>query len=206
MWRLPLKLVKRTTHEELLERNEELLERNEELQSTVHSLNPFDELTGLHDEQHFFEVVSTEIYRASQYDGQLSLVRIDIDGFKGYNDTFGYPVGDDTLKEFAEVLKSELNSGITPYRHGDEFTFIMPAIGAEDAGKIIDQLREIWSSHNPEFYRKNCIQTPPEFSAGIAQYPDDATLANDLLKKAYAALWHFKDSGRNKTTLAAYIN
>ena len=175
--------------------NAKLLERTKELSAT-------DELTGLHNRRQFFEILESEINRMQRYGGFFTLAMLDLDEFKEYNDRFGHTNGDAVLRCVAQTLTSELRKPDMAFRYGgDEFTIILPETDAEKAKGIVDRIR----SRRLEGLREGTA--PPDlylnFSAGIAQFPDNAETADGLVFLADTALYRSKRSGGNKTILVA---
>ena len=174
--------------------NARLLEKTRELSIT-------DELTGLHNRRNFYKVLDSEISRTQRYGGSFSLVMLDLDGFKEYNDTFGHATGDTILKSIARTVRSSLRETDSAFRYGgDEFTLILPSTDAERAKGIVDRLRSRWSHVLDEEGLSS--EGPLGFSAGIAQFPEDAETADGLAFLADTSLYHSKKTGGNRSTLA----
>ena len=168
----------------------------------IRELSITDELTGLYNRRHFYEVLETEMYRVQRYGHSLSVVTLDIDGFKEYNDTFGHTSGDAVLKSFAQTLTSALRKTDTAFRYGgDEFTMILPLTGAERARKIADRIRSKWLQAPKA--EKLVLKTPLGLSAGVAEYPENAETADGLAFLADTALYRSKREGGNKSTLVS---
>ena len=175
--------------------NSRLLERTRELSIT-------DALTGLYNRRHFYETLEVEISRTQRYGRPFSVVMIDLDGFKEYNDKFGHTTGDAALKAFATTLRSALRKTDIAFRYGgDEFTIIQPGIDADRAGRIVERIRSRWlQSLRAE---KLDLETPLGFSAGISQFPEDAGTTDALVSLADAALYGSKRAGGYRTTLSS---
>jgi diguanylate cyclase (GGDEF)-like protein/putative nucleotidyltransferase with HDIG domain len=172
-----------------------LLRRTKELTLT-------DELTGLYNRHYFYRVLYTEMHRAQRYGQSASLVMLDLDSFKEYNDSFGHTVGDSALRAFAEMVESSLRETDIAFRYGgDEFTLVLPATEADGAQLVADRLRSRWSHVSKAEY------TPQKsmlgLSAGIAQFPRDADTVDGLVLLVEAALQNSKDEGGNRSTLAS---
>lgn len=159
-----------------------------------------DDLTGLYNRRRFYEVLNAEINRTQRYGGSFSLVMLDLDGFKAYNDRFGHTSGDDVLKSFANALQSTLRKTDTAFRYGgDEFTVIMPATDANRVKQIIKRVRSKWPPMLEAQFTS--LETPLGFSAGITQFPEDAETADGLVFLADTALYHAKRRGGYRATL-----
>jgi len=174
------------------------------LAEKMSELSITDELTGLYNRRHFYEVLETEIARTQRYGRSFSLVMLDIDWFKEYNDRFGHTNGDAVLKSLAQMLKSSSRKTDVAFRYGgDEFTIILPATDAGRASKIVDRIRSKWLQTPKAEYPT--LETPLGFSAGIAEFPENAETADGLVFLADTALYRSKRGGGYKTTLVSEL-
>ncbi len=172
-------------------RAEEALRQSEE---RYRSLSIIDVLTGLYNRRHFYEALEAEISRTQRYGRSFSLIMLDLDGFKEYNDRFGHTNGDSVLQSLARMLKASLRKADMAFRHGgDEFTVILPATDAERAKRISDRIRAKWLQAPKAEYAT--LESPLGFSAGIAQFPENAETADGLVFLADTALLHAKRRG-----------
>ncbi len=177
--------------------NARLLEKTRELSIT-------DELTGLYNRRHFYEVLEAEMERTQRYGRSFSVAMLDLDGFKQYNDRFGHTNGDAALKSLGERLKSSLRKVDRVFRYGgDEFTIILPSTEARKAKKIIDRIKSEWLEVPKA--ENLVLESPLGFSAGIAQFPENAETADGLVFLADAALYHSKREGGYKSTLVSNL-
>jgi diguanylate cyclase (GGDEF)-like protein len=124
---------------------------------------------------------------------------IDIDNFKKYNDTLGHQKGDQAIKKVAHLLDSSSRKSDFVCRYGgEEFCVIMTGIDKSDAKMIAERLRE-----KVEDSFKNDDSTPEELkltvSLGLATFPYDGSEKKDLIQNADLALYHAKQSGKNRT-------
>ncbi len=175
--------------------NAQLLERTRELSVT-------DELTELYNRRHFYQALEAEIDRAQRYGHSFCLAMIDLDSFKEYNDRFGHLNGDAVLRSLARMLKSSLRKSDMAFRYGgDEFTIILPVTEAYRARKIVDRVRLKWLEAPKS--DSLVLETPIGFSAGIAQFPQDAGTADGLVFLADTALYHSKRQGGYKSSLVS---
>lgn len=164
-------------------------------------LSKTDWLTKLWNSGEFHKRLSLLIEKAKINDTPLSLVMIDMDNFKIYNDTLGHQKGDEALKEVASILnqKSRRDDIVARYG-GEEFSIIMPYTDKEDAKLIAERLRiEV----EKFFLEKSGVKKAPRLtiSLGIASFPRDAGDKNVLIDKADKALYEAKKSGKNRTCL-----
>jgi len=164
--------------------------------STEH-LSITDGLTGLYNHRHFQEQLEVEVKRAQRYDLNLSLIMIDLDHFKEFNDSYGHLEGDALLRKIAQILKSSLRETDFVARYGgEEFAVILPETDKEGASIAAERVRRTISKQT--FGEVGAIMT---ISLGVASYPDDACLRAALIKKADEALYRAKREGRNRTCL-----
>lgn len=165
--------------------------------STEH-LSITDGLTGLYNHRHFQEQLEVEVKRGQRYDLNLSLIMIDLDHFKEFNDSYGHLEGDTLLRKIAQILKSSLRETDFVARYGgEEFAVILPETNKEGASIATERVRRAISEQT--FGEVGAKMT---VSLGVASYPDDACLRADLIKKADEALYRAKREGRNRTCLA----
>jgi len=155
-----------------------------------------DPLTGLYNRRYLEESLNRELHRAKRTGRNVSLVMLDLDHFKQFNDTFGHQGGDILLKEAAEVIKSRVRAGDIACRYGgEEFSLILAEVDTEGAQRCVENIRERikhLSLHN----RGQTLGTVT-ISAGIAAYPSDADSSEDLIHAADQALYRAKKAGRD---------
>jgi len=162
-------------------------------------LSRLDSLTGIFNHTVIHQLLEAEIARAERYGLNLSLLMVDIDHFKRYNDTYGHPVGDQILRELVALLRRSCRSSDLIGRYGgEEFCIIAPQTDKMEALLLGERLVETVSK--AEFL----IKGPEELSlnitisVGIASYPQDATDKETLLLRADKALYRAKHLGRNR--------
>jgi len=165
--------------------------------STEH-LSLTDGLTGLYNHRYFQEQLEVEVKRAQRYDLNLSLIMIDLDHFKEFNDSYGHLEGDSLLRKISQILKSSLRETDFVARYGgEEFAVILPETNKERASIAAERIRK---TINEQTFGEGGVKMT--ISLGVASYPDDACLRADLIKKADEALYRAKREGRNRTCLA----
>jgi diguanylate cyclase (GGDEF)-like protein/PAS domain S-box-containing protein/putative nucleotidyltransferase with HDIG domain len=173
---------------------------NAQLVEKLNELSITDELTRLYNRRHFYEVMESEMNRTRRYGRCISLAMIDLDGFKKYNDKFGHASGDVILTDFANALKEGLRRTDTAFRYGgDEFIVILPSTNAERAKEVIERTRKKW-------LKKLAAQLPVTanplgFSAGIAQFPENAETVDGLVFLTDTALYYAKRGGKQRVML-----
>lgn len=156
-----------------------------------------DHLTSLHNRRFFNAHLETEFVRAKRYNRTFSLLMIDIDHFKHYNDTNGHLKGDDALVKTAAILTENLRKCDVVARFGgEEFIVLLPEIDHEGAIKAAEHLREAVAE--AEFFNEAALPLGRlTVSIGVATYPGKAESIIDLIDYADKALYAGKSRGRN---------
>jgi diguanylate cyclase (GGDEF)-like protein len=185
----------RQGREELAAINETLREKNVEL----HEISITDSLTGLYNRKHLMETLDKEVSRCQRHSHSFSLMVIDIDHFKKYNDTYGHLAGDEVLSRLASVFKESIRSSDYAARYGgEEFIVMLPEIGPEQGVEAAERIR-----HQVAEQRFGNEGEPIKvtISVGVASYPDNGEDAESVIKKADEALYEAKEMGRNRVVL-----
>jgi diguanylate cyclase (GGDEF)-like protein len=157
-----------------------------------------DELTSLYNHRHFVNLLEEELKRAKRYNRSLSVLLIDIDRFKHYNDTNGHLKGNDVLKETSIVMLETIrNLDILARYGGEEFAVILPEADRQEAERCAERIR---SAIEKRAFCNESSQPMGKLtiSIGYATFPDDAKMERSLLNRADIALYKAKDSGRNR--------
>jgi diguanylate cyclase (GGDEF)-like protein/PAS domain S-box-containing protein/putative nucleotidyltransferase with HDIG domain len=153
-----------------------------------------DGLTELKNHRTFQERLAEEIQRAVRYELPLSLLLIDVDCFKSYNDTFGHPAGDQILRQVAHVLQSNIRATDFAARYGgEEFVIILPHTAAEGACHMGENLR---TALEQAYWPERAITA----SFGVATWTPETAHATALIAQADTALYHSKRQGRNRVS------
>ena len=159
-----------------------------------------DELTGLFNHRYFHERLDEEISRCSRFGDIFSLLFLDMDLFKAYNDIYGHLAGDDMLKQIGQYIKSSIRGIDMAFRYGgDEFTVILPQASLDDACKVAERIRK---RIEVEMDSKGA---PLTCSLGIASWPTDGVMREEIIQAADASLYYAKQMGRNRICLASEI-
>lgn len=177
------------------------IENSRLYEETVYLSNT-DWLTKLCNYGRFQQLLSFEIEKAKIRSSLASLVMIDVDNFKNFNDTHGHLKGDEALKNIASILQNKSRKFDIVARYGgEEFVIIMPDTSKENAKLFAERLRnEVERS-----YAEDAAITPDKrltISAGIATYAEDASTKDELISMADAALYQAKHSGKNRIFLS----
>ncbi len=155
-----------------------------------------DALTKLYNSRHLFSEIKTEIKRNKRYSHNLSLLILDIDFFKDYNDKWGHVEGDKVLKGIGRTIKSCMRSMDTAYRYGgDEFAILLPETGIKKACVVGSRIRNNISElvFEPEPGVKKSVK----MSIGVTELVDGEDYRT-FIKRADKALYQSKESGRDK--------
>jgi len=183
--------LKRVLRERALtqERNQ-MLERLQELAIT-------DDLTKLYNSRHFYSQLDNEINRFKRYQRSLSLLLIDVDHFKEFNDTYGHLEGDKILHKIARLITSCLRTMDTAYRYGgEEFTVILPETTCDAAMAVSERINEVVK--NDLFIEND--KKDMSVSIGVTEYlPGE--LVSEFVRRADKAMYMAKEGGRNRTSL-----
>jgi len=173
--------------------NQKLRERNDELRT----LSITDSLTGLYNRTHLPELLERELARARRRQIPFSILMMDIDHFKRFNDTYGHLAGDEQLRLVAQILKTLLRACDAGARYGgEEFLILLTETGPEGALFFAEKLRSRVAEVHSQ--REQAITV----SIGVASYPDDGEDIEGVIREADAALYRCKRSGRNRVALA----
>ncbi|HEU4367774.1 MAG TPA: diguanylate cyclase [Methylomirabilota bacterium] len=153
-----------------------------------------DEVTGLYNRRFFSLRLEEELSRYRRFNHPVSVVLLDLDGFKAVNDEFGHTVGDDTLREVAQILmKHSRGINVVSRYGGDEFAVLLVETSKAGARLYADRIREVVAKH--PFSHGKVITA----SFGVASLPDDeAGTAEDLFRAADEALYTAKRAGKNQ--------
>lgn len=170
-------------------------------QSELNRISIIDYLTGLYNKRDFNSTYQNELSRARDHNLPLSLILIDIDLFKGINDTYGHRHGDEVLKRLGIVLKEQVREqGHTCRVGGEEFAIILADTRKEEAAKLAESIRQAFSEeifHFKPGEKLNCT-----ISSGVGQLrPGESN--DNLYDRVDKALYKSKFLGRNRVTLSA---
>ena len=155
-----------------------------------------DALTGLGNRHSMEESFPREIARCEQDDSPVSLIMIDVDNFKDFNDKFGHIAGDRALTAVARILRAQFRPRDVLVRYGgDEFAVLLPDVDAEKALVIADRIRSSVSGDTNDL-NDSLIQIPIRVSMGVAELTEDGDL-DSLIRAADKALYRAKRSGRD---------
>jgi len=170
--------------------------QNAHLMAKVQKMAITDDLTGIFNRGHFFDLAEHEFSQARRYDLPLSVVILDIDHFKKFNDTYGHVVGDQVLANVAQVLQSNLRENDTLGRYGgEEFSIMMPVTDLDAAYKVALRLKTCVADAN---VATNAGPVGVKISIGISQLKEDMPTLLSLINRADQAMYIAKSTGGNK--------
>lgn len=166
-----------------------------------------DGLTNLYNHRYFHERLGQELKRSLRYSRPLSLIMIDLDGFKAVNDNLGHPAGDTILRSFSKILLAEIRDTDIACRYGgDEFAVILPETPSEEAKTIAERIR-VTVEKRPHLTDEACQEIEKKhqgtfewkitLSVGVAECPSHARQRDALVSAADIAMYHAKHVSQN---------
>ena len=169
--------------------------RDELRQQAIH-----DPLTDLFNRRYLEETLPRDLYQAQRRNAPLSIVMLDLDGFKQCNDTFGHGRGDALLREFGRALREHLcKSDIACRYGGDEFLLVLPDSSLANTQERIEEIRTFLKGIQIRYSEQ--VLGMVTLSAGIAQTPEHGTTTAELLRAADEALYAAKQAGGDRTAI-----
>jgi len=182
------------------------------IQENLAYLSSTDTLTKLYNRHSFDLEINRALQRASRHKQHLSLLFLDIDHFKRVNDNYGHTGGDAVLKSFAKILKQQIrNTDFSARFGGEEFAILLPDCDSHQAEQIANNLREKIAEHPFDTNGHGDIHITT--SIGISSYffdkpssQDFSELSHLLLKNSDEALYHAKQTGRNRATFKTMMH
>jgi diguanylate cyclase (GGDEF)-like protein len=160
-----------------------------------------DELTGLFNHRYFHQRMDEEIARSARFGEIFSLLTIDLDFFKTYNDVHGHLYGDKILRIVAEHIKNNIRGIDLAFRYGgDEFSVILPQVSTDNAVKVAERIRLSFAN---ELDTKGM---PVSCSIGVAGWPTDGVMREEVIQASDAALYFAKQNGKNQVRIASEVD
>jgi diguanylate cyclase (GGDEF)-like protein len=170
--------------------------QNAVMRKRAEALSVTDDLTQLYNSRYLNKVLRQETKRSVRSGRPLSLLFVDLDGFKGINDRYGHLAGSRALVEAADVIRwSARDTDVAARFGGDEFAVVLPDTGAEGALMVARRIRERIAAHT--FLADEGINYRLTASVGLATLPEAATTPEELVKAADRAMYHVKDRGKD---------
>lgn len=169
------------------------------------ALSVTDDLTSLYNSRYLSQVLRREVKRASRSGRPLSLLFLDLDGFKSINDSHGHLFGSRALVEAAAVIRSSARETDVVARFGgDEFALVLPETGSDGATAVAERVRERIAAH--DFLQADGLRIHLTASVGVATLPDVAGSEEALIQAADQAMYRVKERGKNGIQVAVADN
>jgi diguanylate cyclase (GGDEF)-like protein len=170
------------------------------LRETLKQQSVRDPLTGLYNRRYLEEMLDRELQRMERRELPLSLIMIDVDHFKNFNDTFGHEAGDAVLRDLGSVLLRNVRGSDIACRYGgEEFTVILPEAGIETARQRAEILRN--AVHDLDLLHNGKPLGKVTLSLGVACFPDHGRRRDLVMQAADAALYDAKHAGRDRVVV-----
>ncbi len=179
-------------------KEQEFEKEREAMLDELKTLAITDGLTRLYNSRHFYSHLEVELDRANRYDRPISLLLLDVDHFKEYNDNYGHLEGDKILFNFGKIIKECLRKMDSAYRYGgEEFTVILPETDGPEAVPVAQRIRKLLEKqkYSPVPGKKVMVTV----SIGVTQYHSGEDLTQ-FVQRSDKAMYASKQKGRNKVT------
>jgi len=167
------------------------------LQARLLEQSTHDSLTGLYNRRYLDETLGRELIAAGRHGYPVSVIMGDLDHFKAVNDRFGHLAGDEVLRVFGALMKAHARASDIYCRYGgEEFMLVLPRMAPGEAIERAELLRESMGSR-PVPFGESLIAVTASF--GVATFPRDGRVGDELIAAADSALYAAKTAGRNRT-------
>ena len=183
------------------------LHEAETLQKRYEQLSSIDELTGLNNRRYFFAEAESMLSRAQRHRHACSLMLLDIDYFKHFNDTYGHQAGDECLTRVAKTIAAKCNQAddLAARYGGEEFVILLPNTDEAQARQVGTRIMEAVDRMCIE-HRSSEVNACVTLSLGLAtKLPEENLNSEQLIEKADRALYRAKENGRNQLVLASSL-
>lgn len=182
-----------------VQRERELTTERNRILEKLKELATIDGLTKLFNSRHFYNQLQLEVDRTVRYNHKLSLLLLDIDNFKHFNDSYGHLEGDKVLRRIGEIIKICLRKMDSAYRYGgEEFTIILPETSANEAIVVAQRIRTTIEAE--PFIPSEKERGSVTVSIGVSEYIPKEDIA-DFVKRSDSAMYDSKRMGRNTVSL-----
>jgi len=195
----PVKLQELVVRVKRVLRERAFLAERRRMEEKLRELTVTDSLTGLYNMRHFYNQLRLEMDRALRYEHPLSLLLMDVDRFKLYNDSFGHLEGNGLLIKLGEVILECLRTSDTAYRYGgDEFIVVLPQTRGDQARNVAERIRQCFPAVYADVVPDRNINTT--LSVGVVQYRPGEDLSA-FIQRADEAMYRAKKTGGNQSVL-----
>lgn len=175
--------------------------QNALLHGELERLSVTDRLTELYNHGYFQQRLDEEFKRSARFSHPMSLIMLDIDDFKEFNDSYGHPRGDEVLKSVSSVIRRNLREMDIAARYGgEEFVVVLPETDCDGASAVAERIRTDIAAIG--FVPNGTGPVHKTVSIGVATFPRDATSAHKLLEAADSAMYGAKRAGKNRVHAA----
>jgi diguanylate cyclase (GGDEF)-like protein/PAS domain S-box-containing protein len=174
---------------------------NLKLRDSLRVLALHDPLTGLYNRRYLEDALKRELHRVKRSNKPVSLIMIDIDHFKRFNDTFGHDAGDFVLSAVAKIVTTNVRPSDIACRYGgEELAVLLPEANLECAADRAEKLRVAF--RETSLTHRGQVLPAPTASFGVSEYPADGENLEDFIKAADRALYRAKQAGRDQVCVA----
>lgn len=204
---ITLNWERETMSQELADLTNSLRDRNRQLRDARRQLTDLaniDELTGLGNRRVVNRAVKEEINRARRTGGYVSVILLDVDFFKNYNDTYGHPAGDLVLQKLADLMQqASARAGEVVARYGgEEFILVLPGAAPDSALRTASRLKEMVEEEKIPHESSGVADVITVSQGLVTVQPESDLLPAELISRADKALYKAKQEGRNRIVVA----
>lgn len=158
-----------------------------------------DGLTGLYNQRQFKKVFAEEMARAGRYSKPLSIILLDVDDFKKFNDAYGHPNGDIVLQQMAGLLRELLRGSDLVFRYGgEEFVILLPETAFPATLRVAERIRVFVETETPKYLNLITASSGVTVSIGVASFPEDGDTMAALFKTVDDLMYEAKRHGKNR--------
>lgn len=155
-----------------------------------------DQLTGLYNRRHMLDVAEKEIFKSRKTGQPLSILLMDVDDFKMFNDTYGHAAGDEVLEYIGTIIRETIRSGDKAFRYGgEEFMVILPETCGQEAIKVAEKIRVAFANY--KYHPQDGTPVNKTVSIGVAEFTNDESLEK-VIKRADDNMYRCKIKGKNR--------
>jgi diguanylate cyclase (GGDEF)-like protein len=177
--------------------------QNALLHEELERLSVTDRLTDLYNHGYLHQRLDEEMERCQRFEHEMSLIMLDIDDFKKFNDRYGHPKGDTVLKAVSGIIKQNLREIDVAARYGgEEFVILLPETDLAGAAAVAERIRVSMAQY-PHITGNGADRITQTVSLGVANFPTHAATAAALVEAADQAMYRAKRAGKNQVVVAS---